>query len=225
MSFTTHLGRATATAVATGVVFLAGMVTSGYANAAYDPTVWDRVAACESSGNWAISTGNGYFGGVQFSSSTWKGFGGQAYATYAHQASKSEQIAIARRVLATQGPGAWPSCSVKAGLTRDNGGASRTALPDGSSGAVELASRELVVNGVLGEATVRRMQEWVGATPDGRWGPLTTRALQREVGATVDGVKGPETTRKTQRKVGATADGVWGQGTTRAMQRYLNDLE
>lgn len=245
MSFSRHLGRATATTVATGVVFLAGMVTSGHASAAYDPTVWDRVAACESSGRWSINTGNGYYGGLQFSASTWKGFGGQAYATYAHQASKAEQIAIARRVLHTQGPGAWPTCSRKAGLTRDNGGASPTALPDGSSGTPALstvpgptppttptapapsapASGDLAVDGVLGPATTRAMQTWVGTTADGRWGSQTTRALQRTVGATVDGVKGPETTRRTQQKVGATVDGRWGSGTTRALQRYLNDLD
>ena len=232
MSLSRHLGRATATTVATGVVFLAGMVTSGYANAAYDPTVWDRVAACESSGTWSINTGNGYYGGLQFSSSTWKAFGGQTYGTYAHQASKAEQIAIARRVLYTQGPGAWPTCSRKAGLTKDNGGASPTALPDGSSsspassaGPAAPASGDLAVDGVLGPATTRRMQQWVGTTADGRWGSQTTRALQRTVGATVDGVKGPETTRKTQQKVGATVDGVWGSGTTRSLQQYLNDLE
>jgi len=89
--------------------------------------VWDRVAACESGGRWKINTGNGFYGGLQFHPRTWVGFGGRSYASHAHRASKAQQIAIARRVLARQGPGAWPVCSKKAGLTRRNGGASSSA--------------------------------------------------------------------------------------------------
>ena len=66
--------------------------------------MWDRVAKCESGGNWKINTGNGYYGGLQFAAGTWKGYGGGTYASRAHQATKAEQIAIARRVLAGQGP-------------------------------------------------------------------------------------------------------------------------
>jgi hypothetical protein len=65
---------------------------------------------CESGGNWSINTGNGYYGGLQFSAGTWAGFGGTEYAPRADLASKSQQIAIAERVLAVQGPGAWPTC-------------------------------------------------------------------------------------------------------------------
>lgn len=104
---------------------VAGLATAAPASA--QTGVWDRVAACESSGNWSINTGNGYYGGLQFYQPTWVGFGGQQYAPYAHQATKSQQIAIARKVLAVQGPGAWPVCSVRAGLTKANGGASSTA--------------------------------------------------------------------------------------------------
>jgi nucleoid-associated protein YgaU len=94
--------------------------------------VWDRVAACESGGNWRINTGNGYYGGLQFSRSTWRAFGGAAYAPTANKATKAEQIAIARRTLAGQGAGAW-SCAGRAGLTRSNGQANRNATPAGSS--------------------------------------------------------------------------------------------
>lgn len=104
-----------------GAAALAGVGLT--APAAQAQSVWDRVAACESGGNWHINTGNGYYGGLQFAHSTWVGFGGQKYATYAHQATKPQQIAIAQKVLAVQGPGAWPVCSVRAGLTRANGGA------------------------------------------------------------------------------------------------------
>jgi LysM repeat protein len=111
--------------IAGAATIAAGITTAGSAKAA---SVWDSVAACESGGNWHINTGNGYYGGLQFSSSTWRGFGGGAYASRADLATKAEQIAIAQRVLATQGPGAWPVCSKRAGLTRSNGGASTTAV-------------------------------------------------------------------------------------------------
>ncbi|WP_324273143.1 transglycosylase family protein [Blastococcus brunescens] len=71
---------------------------------------WDAVAQCESGGNWSINTGNGYYGGLQFSPSTWLGFGGGDYAPRADLASKSQQIAVAEKVLAVQGRGAWPTC-------------------------------------------------------------------------------------------------------------------
>jgi nucleoid-associated protein YgaU len=102
-------------------------------------TVWDRVAKCESGGNWKINTGNGYYGGVQFAASTWKAYGGGTYANQAHQATKPEQIAIARRVLAGQGPGAWPTCSRRAGLTKSNGKADRNATPATNPGASKTA--------------------------------------------------------------------------------------
>lgn len=75
--------------------------------------VWDRLAACESGGNWAINTGNGFYGGLQFTLSSWQGVGGSGYP---HQASKSEQIARAQMLQARQGWGAWPACSARLGL-------------------------------------------------------------------------------------------------------------
>ncbi len=71
---------------------------------------WDAVARCESSGNWSIDTGNGYYGGLQFSAGTWAAFGGTEYAPDAHLATKAQQIAVAERTLDVQGPGAWPTC-------------------------------------------------------------------------------------------------------------------
>ncbi|MFB6889583.1 transglycosylase family protein [Kitasatospora sp. NPDC056327] len=96
---------------------VAGLVTATGASAA-PASVWDKVAACEATGNWAINSGNGFYGGLQFTSSTWAAFGGTAYAPQAHQATKDQQIAVGEKVLAAQGPGAWPVCSVKAGLTK-----------------------------------------------------------------------------------------------------------
>ena len=99
--------RVTGVAVAGVATVAGGMATASSAQAS---TVWDRVAACESGGNWSINTGNGYYGGLQFSSSTWLAYGGGAYAPRADLAAKSQQIAVAEKVLAAQGPGAWPVC-------------------------------------------------------------------------------------------------------------------
>jgi hypothetical protein len=94
----------------TGAVLGSGsLALAGHAAAATDGE-WDRVAGCESGGNWAINTGNGYQGGLQFSPGTWSGHGGSEFAPAANLASKDEQIAIAERVLASQGRGAWPVC-------------------------------------------------------------------------------------------------------------------
>jgi len=107
--------------IAGAATVVAGIGAASSASAA--GSVWDRVAACESGGNWSINTGNGYYGGLQFAGSTWRGFGGGQYASRADLATKSQQIAVAQRVLKVQGPGAWPVCSKRAGLTRANGGA------------------------------------------------------------------------------------------------------
>jgi len=76
-------------------------------------TVWDRLAQCESGGNWAINTGNGYYGGLQFLLSTWRSVGGSGYP---HQNSREEQIYRAEKVLDASGWGAWPACARKLGL-------------------------------------------------------------------------------------------------------------
>lgn len=111
--------RTTAAAVTmiTGAVLGAGAIPAGAAPV----SVWDRVAACESGGNWSINTGNGYYGGLQFSAGTWRAHGGTAYASRADLASKGAQITVAERVLNTQGPGAWPVCGPRAGLSRGQG--------------------------------------------------------------------------------------------------------
>lgn len=79
-------------------------------------SVWDSIAQCESGGNWAINTGNGYQGGLQFSPSTWAGYGGTEYAATADQATREQQIAVAERVQAAQGWGAWPACTARLGI-------------------------------------------------------------------------------------------------------------
>ncbi|WP_279635845.1 transglycosylase family protein [Kitasatospora cheerisanensis] len=109
--------RLIATTGVVGIGLSIPCLAAGTASAASVAT-WDKVAQCESSGNWAINTGNGFYGGLQFTASTWAEFGGTAYAARADLATKDQQISVAEKVLASQGPGAWPVCSIQAGLTK-----------------------------------------------------------------------------------------------------------
>ena len=111
----TSTGRMIARTALAGAVAGAPLIVAPAANAASDST-WDRLAQCESGGNWSINTGNGYYGGLQFSPRTWTAFGGGEFARYAYQASREQQIVVAERVLARQGWNAWPSCSRKLGI-------------------------------------------------------------------------------------------------------------
>lgn len=108
----TNTGRTLARTAIAGAVIGAPLATAPVASADAG-TVWDKLAQCESTGNWSINTGNGFSGGLQFTKSTWRAFGGEGQA---HQASREEQIVVAERVLAQQGWGAWPACSRKLGL-------------------------------------------------------------------------------------------------------------
>ncbi len=113
-STASKLRRRAATVAATaGVAAVAPLLASAPAHA--DSVNWDAVAQCESGNNWSTSTGNGYYGGLQFSQSTWSAYGGGKYASTANQASRSQQIAVAEKVLAGQGIGAWPVCGKRAG--------------------------------------------------------------------------------------------------------------
>ena len=94
--------------VALGAAVAGLAVMAGPASAATHD--WTGVAQCESGGNWHINTGNGFYGGLQFTASTWNAYGGQQAAPRADMASPGQQIAVAERVLAGQGVGAWPVC-------------------------------------------------------------------------------------------------------------------
>ncbi|WP_199431361.1 LysM peptidoglycan-binding domain-containing protein [Qaidamihabitans albus] len=104
-----HIARVAAAGLAVGAP-LAIAATPAQA----DSVNWDAVAQCESGGNWSINTGNGYYGGLQFKESTWRAYGGSGMP---QNASRSEQIAVAERVLQGQGIGAWPVCGAQAGAS------------------------------------------------------------------------------------------------------------
>ncbi|MEV5885642.1 transglycosylase family protein [Streptomyces sp. NPDC052020] len=108
---------------------------------AADGTTWDRVAECETGGAWSENSGNGYYGGLQLTQDDWEKYGGLAYASSADQASRSQQIRIAEKVLAAQGITAWPTCGLLAGLSGGAGSAAGgTGLADGASSASPDAS-------------------------------------------------------------------------------------
>jgi resuscitation-promoting factor RpfA len=117
----TSLRRTIARVVVAGVAVGAPLaVAPAFASA--DPVNWDAIAECESGGNWSINTGNGYYGGLQFSQSTWQANGGSGNPA---NASREEQIRVANNVLQSQGIGAWPTCGKRAGAS--GGGAAAPA--------------------------------------------------------------------------------------------------
>jgi hypothetical protein len=109
----TPSAQAPATTAPSGAQAGAPVPPADTADSGTPVSTWDKVAQCESGGNWATSTGNGFHGGLQFTASTWRSFGGSGMP---HQASRTEQIAVAERVLDAQGWKAWPACSRKLGL-------------------------------------------------------------------------------------------------------------
>ncbi|MEU4036301.1 transglycosylase family protein [Streptomyces collinus] len=122
-----RMGRTTAALTGAALLAPLGLLAATGNAAAADNGVWDRIAQCESGGNWHINTGNGYYGGLQFSAGTWRAYGGSAYAPTADQASRGAQIAVATKVQQAQGWGAWPVCSGRAGASG--------AAPGAASGA------------------------------------------------------------------------------------------
>ncbi|MEU0003189.1 transglycosylase family protein [Streptomyces sp. NPDC006314] len=88
---------------------------------AADGTTWDKVAECESGGSWSANTGNGYYGGLQISQDDWDKYGGSQYADSADQASRSQQIAVAEKILADRGTTPWTTCALLSGLTSNSG--------------------------------------------------------------------------------------------------------
>jgi LysM repeat protein len=135
------LGRRAAQVVLVGAMAATPLALgTGIASADTD---WDELAQCESSGNWSTNTGNGFGGGLQFTDSTWKAFGGSGQP---EDASRSEQIQVAERVKAEQGMNAWPTCSKKTGNTDDsaNSGSSGSSDSESSSSSDSSAETESI---------------------------------------------------------------------------------
>jgi nucleoid-associated protein YgaU len=135
---------------------------------------WDGVAQCESGGNWHINTGNGYYGGLQFSQSTWAAYGGTAYASRADLASAGEQIAVAEKVLAGQGVGAWPVC----GKYLTGGTTSVAAAPAPKAAPVKVVPKTTTVTPESSTSTPVTPQATTQATTPKRSTAPSTRVWQ-----------------------------------------------
>ncbi|WP_069171749.1 transglycosylase family protein [Streptomyces griseus] len=150
------------------------------AQAVIAPTVvagtdWDRIAECESSGRWNINTGNGYHGGLQFSPSTWRAYGGEQYAPRADLATRSEQIAVGERVARGQGLSAWPTCGRLGVNGTSSSGSGSAAAPErqsssgsssGSSSAEHGTESSGTANGGTGSDSGSSVDSSTGGTSD-----------------------------------------------------------
>ncbi|WP_330456946.1 transglycosylase family protein [Streptomyces sp. NBC_00820] len=164
-------GRTTAALAGAALLAPLGLLAASGNAVAADNGVWDRIARCESGGNWHINTGNGYYGGLQFSAGTWRAYGGTAYAPTADQASRSAQIAVATQVQHAQGWGAWPVCSARAGASgaapsaAHSGTASGTASGTTSGTASSTASGRKA-SGSAGQGSVSTKSAPATRTPE-----------------------------------------------------------
>ena len=152
-------------AVVFAVGFTAAFTTGMTTEARADSVNWDAIAQCESGGNWHINTGNGYYGGLQFSHSTWNGYAGHANAD---TASKSQQIARAEQVLGTQGIEAWPVCGKLA--------YSSSRHSTGSSSAQKRSHVEKPVKQSYKPAESRQTTRTNATCSDVSWGPYTVKS-------------------------------------------------
>ncbi len=155
--------RAAMALVAAGAPLLPAALLAAPAQADTD---WDELAQCESSGNWAINTGNGFSGGLQFTPSTWKAFGGSGQA---EDASREEQIAVAERVKAEQGMNAWPTCSKKTGNTDSSPNEKVSTVSSGSS-STKSGSKSGSTSAEKSEKTESRKAEKPAASAPSRSG-------------------------------------------------------
>lgn len=156
---TRYVRRGLAAAVVAG----AGLTFAGPGAQAADASTWDALAQCESGGNWSINTGNGFSGGLQFTPSTWAAYGGTGSP---ENATREQQIAVAERVLAGQGWGAWPACSAKLGLS---GGATGVTTQ-----STTVTPQEQYVETAPVETYTAPVETYVAETPVQEVAPATT---------------------------------------------------
>ncbi|ULR51183.1 transglycosylase family protein [Streptomyces deccanensis] len=158
--------RAIAVAGVTGAAAVAAPLMAAGSASAATASEWDAVAQCESGGNWSINTGNGYYGGLQFSASTWAGYGGTKYASTADQATKAQQIEIAEKVLAGQGKGAWPVCGKGLSGAAYNGAAASSG--SSNSGSSQQNTQESTKKSTEDTRASRSSERATVETPTGK---------------------------------------------------------
>ncbi|MFB7599449.1 transglycosylase family protein [Streptomyces sp. NPDC056160] len=135
----------------TGSAIAIPLVAASGASAA-DGTTWDKVAQCETGGSWSADNGHGYYGGLLLTQDDWERYGGLSYAPSADQASRSQQIAVAEKILADRGPGAWHTCGLLTGLTKSSGAAHVDTGVGGDSSSSNSKSGSNGANGSSGSS-------------------------------------------------------------------------
>ncbi|MFI8351520.1 transglycosylase family protein [Streptomyces sp. NPDC085596] len=150
--------RVLALAGVAGAAVAGPVMASGSASAATG-SEWDAVAQCESGGNWSINTGNGYYGGLQFSASTWAAYGGTQYAATADKAGKEQQITVAEKVLSAQGKGAWPVCGTGLSSTPYSGSAAPASPAPATESKTEDKAAAVTSDRAADEQTASRSTE------------------------------------------------------------------
>ncbi|MGW0522174.1 transglycosylase family protein [Crossiella sp. NPDC003009] len=147
-----NITRTVARIAVAGAVVAAPMAIAGTASAA--PSMdWDKLAQCESGNRWNVNTGNGFYGGLQFDRGTWLSNGGGAYAPYAHQATREQQIAVAERLFAARGPKPWPSCGPKA--LRSGGGGNAKPAPAPKPAAKPVVKKQAAPKPVVSKPVIK----------------------------------------------------------------------
>ena len=149
--------RAIAAAGVVGVGIALPLLTATGAHAA-PSAVWDRVAECESGGNWSLDSGDGVYGGLQITAQRWVDYGGTQYAALPSDATRSQQITVAERILATEGPQPWASCADTADL--------RTVSAPGVVDDNDSASESGALRGARGAAAANTAADGTVATPN-----------------------------------------------------------
>lgn len=174
-----------------------GIMATAPASQAADLATWEKLAQCESGGNWSINTGNGFYGGLQFTQQSWNGVG---MSGSPHTASKEAQIEAAERLLALQGWGAWPACTAKYGLSgaatptyTDSGVKTTTSQNTGSTADATPASSTYVAPQSVAQAPVApsaAIQEPVAEDHASEVvdAPVVAQPAQQEVSAPVEPV-------------------------------------
>ncbi|MFF2996920.1 transglycosylase family protein [Streptomyces sp. NPDC057950] len=200
----------------TGSAIVIPLLAAASANAA-DGTTWDRVAQCESGGAWSANESNGYYGGLQLDQGNWEAHGGLEYAPTADQASRSQQIAVAEKVLADKGLAAWPACGPLSGLTKDSGGVSVDTGVAGDSSSAGGHSDSYIPSGLATSPGASSSSDSSGSgdPSDAAGSAATSSASQSSDGSDTATGKSDESSKSGQGEASSTPSGSSSSGVGR----------
>ncbi|MFE5140689.1 transglycosylase family protein [Streptomyces fagopyri] len=200
----------------TGSAIVIPLLAAASANAA-DGDIWDRVAQCESGGAWSANEGNGYYGGLQLDQDNWEAHGGLEYAPTADQASRSQQIAVAEKVLADKGLAAWPACGPLSGLTKDSGGVSVDTGVAGQSSSAGGHSDSYIPSGLATSPSASPSSDSSGPSDssDAAGSAATSNASHSSDGSDTATGKSNESLKSGQKEATSTPSGSSSSGVGR----------